>query len=293
MNGPSDIVSPMSEIQKVTEAVFGDVPIRHGYSHQHQAAYLVAADLREAMQFKSSTAEFLKGLEKAQVRSKGSASGAPLYTGMEVIQTGGGPQRMKVVYKRGVFHLLMRSNLPAATEYRDRIFDLLEKIERDGYVVSSAATLQQLQEMPDRVKEEAKALVAARLKEQVDYKTVVRAVKEAGGEDRDYADVQNAMYMALFGTTAKSIMVTQPQVSGERYKRDCKFGKAGELRPSRYAKDYLTEKQLKKLNNGVMYVNSRLAIRFPDGRASLEDINQAIFEMSADARGLTLQRQLA
>lgn len=130
----------MSEIEQVTSAIFGDTPMRTGYSDSVDASYVVAADLKGAMKYNSTVNAFLRGIEKDQTED------AP-YVGMEGVETPGGMQRMKVVYKRGVFQLLMTSRKPEATKYRDRVFDVLEKIERHGYYLKDNATLNQLQEM--------------------------------------------------------------------------------------------------------------------------------------------------
>lgn len=139
----------MSEIQQITEAIFGDTPLRTGYSESAEASYIVAADIKGAMRHGGSTHMFLQGLEAQQEaagQAKGSNIVAPLYVGTEVVQTAGGPQRMKVVYKRGVFQLLMLSRKPEATQYRDKVFDVLERIEREGFFVKENATIEQLRE---------------------------------------------------------------------------------------------------------------------------------------------------
>src|SRR5690606_40319454 len=56
----------------------------------------------------------------------------------ETIQTAGGPQRMKVGYKRGVFQLLMTSRRPEAVQYKDQHFDILEEIEKDGIYIQDS-----------------------------------------------------------------------------------------------------------------------------------------------------------
>lgn len=68
-----------------------------------------ARDLMAQMNYTTSTHKFLQGLEGSQLvsggQSKGAYSASPLYVGTEVVQTAGGPQRMKVVYKRGPLRL--------------------------------------------------------------------------------------------------------------------------------------------------------------------------------------------
>lgn len=137
----------MSEIVQVTQAIFGDTPLRTGYSEATQASYVIAADMKGAMNYNSSLNSFLRGLEKVQETAgqvKEGEINAPLYVGTEIVETAGGRQKMKVVYKRGVFHLLMTSRREEAATYRDRVFNVLEQIERRGYYIQNNATEQQL-----------------------------------------------------------------------------------------------------------------------------------------------------
>lgn len=134
----------MSEIEQVTEAVFGDAPIRTGYSGSAQTSFVVAADLKAAMKHGGTTHSYVRGLEAEQEAED--ADGL-LYTGHETVETPGGPQQMKVIYKRGVFHLLVLSRKKEATKYRNKIFDVLEKIERDGYYISSSITQEKFEQL--------------------------------------------------------------------------------------------------------------------------------------------------
>ncbi|HLS01620.1 MAG TPA: BRO family protein [Beutenbergiaceae bacterium] len=146
----------MSGMTEIAEAVFGSSPIRTGYSKDKKAAFAVAADIKGVMNYTSTLNAFLRGLEKQQEiagQGKGNSIVAPLYTGLETVQTAGGPQKMKVIYKRGVFQLLMLSRKPEATQYRDRIFDVLERIERDGYYFKSGITQEQLEAAKARIEE--------------------------------------------------------------------------------------------------------------------------------------------
>ncbi|MET9510783.1 BRO family protein [Streptomyces flavidovirens] len=269
----------LPSIFRAIQEIFPDTTLRMGFSTQHKVAFVVAADLRQGVDFKSNTARFLQGVEAHQ---KGVTSLNPLLVGDETIQTAGGPQIMKVIYKRGVFHLLMRSDLPKAAEFRDQVFDLLEQIEREGFVVNASAPIEQLQAMKFRTQEVIDELLVARLQERKDYRAIIRAVQGAGGHDRDFADTQNIVYLGLFGMTAQTVRERQPQVSGERYVRDYRGKKAGELRPSKVAKDFLTKEQLKTLDNGVLFITSKLALRHPDGVMTLDDIKSAAMEVGAE-----------
>ncbi|MFD0210836.1 hypothetical protein ACFVH9_17285 [Streptomyces hirsutus] len=269
----------LPSIFRAVQEIFPDTVLRMGFSTRVQSSFVVSVDLQQGVDSKSNTARFLQGVEALQ---KGVQNLNPPYLGEEVVQTAGGPQTVKVLYKRGVFHLLMLSRLPKAAEFRDRVFDLLEQIEREGFVVNANATVEQFQTMKPRIERTIDELLEARLQEKKDYRAIVRAVREAGGYDRDFADVQNIVYLGLFGMTAQTVRDRQPQVSGERYKRDYRGKKAGELRPSRSAKDYLTKEQLRTLDNGVLFITSKLALRHPDGVMTLDDIKGAAMEVGAE-----------
>src|SRR5689334_22457956 len=100
---------PLPSIFRAVQEIFPDTTLRTGFSTQHKAAFVVAADLRDGLGSKSNTARFIQGIEAQQ---KGVHALNPLYVGDEMVITAGGPQRMRVVYKRGAFALLMRSDLP-------------------------------------------------------------------------------------------------------------------------------------------------------------------------------------
>ncbi|MGW3734749.1 hypothetical protein [Streptomyces sp. NPDC005148] len=268
----------LPSIFRAVQEIFPDTVLRMGFSTERKTAFVVAADLSKGVEHKGGTEVFLRTLEKGtyEVRT--------LYVGDEVIQTAGGPQTMRVIYKRGVFHLLMRSNLPKAAEFRDQVFDLLEQIEREGFVVNASAPTEQLQTMAVRAQETISDLLVARLQERKDYRQIIQAVRNAGGIDRDFAATQNIIYLGLFGMTAETLREVQPQVSGERYKRDYRDKKAGELRPSKTAKDFLTEEQLKTLDHGVLFITSMLALRHPDGQMTLDDIQGAAMVAGVEMR---------
>jgi prophage antirepressor-like protein len=191
----------MSEIVQVTEAIFGDTPLRTGYSEDAGASYVVAADIKGALKHGGNMNSFLRGLEKSQ-ESAGQTEGvlikSPLYVGTETIQTAGGPQRMKVVYKRGVFQLLMLSRRPEATEFRDRVFDVLETIERDGFYIKKDATLQQLEAANERMQatiaKQRRQMEAGAQRINAYIQEADRAVQEA---QRAKVDEHDALYRKI------------------------------------------------------------------------------------------------
>ncbi|MCM1941793.1 hypothetical protein NC239_26700 [Streptomyces sp. G3] len=283
-------VVQLPSIFRAIQEIFPDTVLRTGFSTRHKAAFVVAADLRQGVGHRSNTTDFVKGLEKAQTSPKGVAESNTLYLGDEVIQTAGGPQRMKVIYKRGAYHLLSRSDLPKAADFRDRIFDVLEQIEREGFVVNADAPLAQLQAMPQQMVQTVDDLVLVRKLEIRDYRKIRHAIWEAGGDREDFRDVRTALYEILFGLTPAAIRQTRPQVGGERYKRDYRnprtgtFHKAGELRPSDATPDYLTEDELRRLDDAVLWVTTTLSFRFPEGYATLGDILDVLQQFAAQVR---------
>ncbi|MGW5198617.1 hypothetical protein [Streptomyces spiralis] len=278
----------LPSIFRAIQEIFPDTVLRTGFSTQHQAAFIVAADLRQGIGYASSTHRFLSGLAEVQV--KGSTSGTPLYVGEEIIQTAGGPQTMKVIYRRGAYHLLSRSDLPKAADFRDQVFDVLEQIEREGFVVNADAPLTQLQEMPQRMVQTVDDLELVRKLEIRDYRKIKHAIWEAGGDREDFRDVRTSLYEILFGLTPAAIRQTRPQIGGERYKRDYRnprtgtFHRAGELRPSDATPDYLTENELRRLDDAVLWVTTTLSLRFPGGYTTLGDILDVLQEFAAQVR---------
>ncbi|MFF4467984.1 BRO family protein [Streptomyces sp. NPDC001599] len=283
-------VVQLPSIFRAIQEIFPDTVLRTGFSTQHQASFIVAADLREGLGYRTSTAKFVESLKKAQESMKGRSSAPPLYVGQETIPTAGGPQTMRVIYRRGCYHLVSRSDLPKAAEYRDQVYDLLEQIEREGFVVNADAPLAQLQEMPQQMVQTVDDLVLVRKLEIRDYRKIRHAIWEAGGDREDFRDVRTALYEILFGLTPAAIRQTRPQVGGERYKRDYRnprtgtFHQAGELRPSDATPDYLTEDELRRLDDAVLWVTTTLSFRFPEGYATLGDILDVLQQFAAQVR---------
>lgn len=236
----------MNDIIKLTEQVLSEKQtIRTGYSESAQAAYIVAQDIKQAMNYSTSTHKFLQGLEESQLVSAGQSKEGynvpPLYVGTEVVDTPGGPQRMKVVYKRGVFQLLMTSRRPEAVQYKDRIFDILEEIERDGIYIKP--------DLPEELR--------VRADEKFSYDKLKTFLVHATDYDPSapesrhaFARLQNLMYNKFVGLDAQAIRVARdvnPQMlasvrrDGKPYAKDLKT-----------AKNYLTTQELADLNNAAL-----------------------------------------
>lgn len=99
-----------------------------------------------------------------------------------------------------------------------------------------------------------------RWQERADYQKVLHCLKLGGAVSEDYRLIQNTLYVGLFGMTAAQVRATRVQVDGDR-KRDGSFTKAS----AGVAKNYLTEAELKLLDNTVVTMNAQLDLRYPDG----------------------------
>lgn len=263
----------MSELAKITEAVFGDVPIRFGFSQKNQAPYVVAADLRKATGFTGSTNKFLDGLIKGRTSSsplaltsddaKGGSSIPPLYTGMETIETAGGRQQMRVIYKRGVFQLLMRSDMPAATQYRDRIFDLLETYERDGYVIAPTATPAQIQRMAERI---AYMQIEDMIAGSFDYSSGSEQAREL------FSFIQNLIHRTITGHTAKELCSSREIVTWK--------GKQGPTKADRaIGKNYMTPSEAQRMKAlDAMVIGVVKSLIDENGKYALDEVRSAVIK---------------
>jgi hypothetical protein len=141
----------------------------------------------------------------------------------------------------------------------------LRKFWTQGAAVNPTITEDQAKAVKGQIDE----ILIARRWEQVDYRNVTRALASGGAIDRDYAYVQDTLYLGLFGSSARQIVKTRNQLTGERYLRGALVG---QLRPSKVAKNYLTEQELKRLHAAVTVMTSTLELAFPDGTASVDQI---------------------
>jgi len=113
-----------------------------------------------------------------------------------------------------------------------------------------------------------------RLQERQDYQNILHSLKQGGAVAEEYQLVQNTLYLGLFGMTAADIRRTQPQRTGERYKRD-----PDRLKPSKSAKDYMTEQQLTLLDNAVLATVAQIRLWHPRGATAAQmiaAINRAV-----------------
>lgn len=165
--------------------------------------------------------------------------------------------------KRGVRRLLFRSNHPRAVEYADLVLDMLDELDRAGMVVDEKRiTEEQIEHGHQRLDEIAKR----RLEERMDYRAVLHSLKCGGAVQEDYGFVQNTLYTALFGMTARVIVGTQEQRTGTPRKRGSGFCK------STVAKDFFTEEQLAELNSTVLATIAQLQLHHPSGATPAEAI---------------------
>lgn len=154
------------------------------------------------------------------------------------------------------------------------------------YWVENAAINPRITEVQARaVNTVVDEIVVARRKEQVEYKRIIAALAANGAVDKDYAYVQDALYLGLFGASAKTIRASRPQLQGDRYKRGIREGM---LIPSVVAKNYLTERELVKLNQAVLLMTSLAELRF-GGSMTVDQIKMLamkVGELAGEGRAL-------
>lgn len=188
------------------------------------------------------------------------------------IKRGRGYAKSHVLHltKRGTRRLLFRSNHLRAVEYADRVLDMLDELDRAGMVVDEVRiTDDQIERGHQKLDEIAKR----RLEERMDYQAILHSLKLGGAVPDEYAIVQNTLYMALYGMTAKRIVANQDQRSGVPRKR------GPGLRKSTVAKDFLTEEQLALLNSTVLATIAQIQLRHPGGASPaqmIDAINRAV-----------------
>lgn len=185
------------------------------------------------------------------------------------LETQGG-RKADALTKRGAQRLMIRSNHPRAVEYTDRVLDMLDELDRSGMVIDEKRiTDDQIAQGQQRLAD----LGVRRLEEKMDYKAILHALKLGGAVTEEYRDVQNALYVLLFGKTAAVIRSTQPQVNGTPRKRGEGF------RKSTVAKDFMTAEQLALLNSTVLATIAQIQLRHPNGATAgkmLEAIHRAV-----------------
>lgn len=186
------------------------------------------------------------------------------YKGQEVIDVGNGERRkVNVLYKRGVFHVLMVSRKPEAMAFKDRLFDFLEEYEREGFVVKPDITPQQ----------------SIRLIEKLDYKQVLNSLayaqdyKESGLSPRSFANMQNGFYKVAIGTTAKD------------------FRSKHNLPEKATVKDFLTDDELARMQGLSMMIIGKLRSRYPSGKYTVDEfamVYHQVIQEEMDRKGLSV-----
>lgn len=162
---------------------------------------------------------------------------------------------------------------PLIVHYQKESAKALRQFWTQGGAINPQASLTQVATLSDRLEE----VRIARYKEQIDYRRITHALSAGGASDHDYAQVQETLYLGLFGATASRIRRSRPQVNGERYK----IGKQkGLLRPSKTAKNFLNEHELLRLNSAVLMMTSTLDLKYPTGQAPLEDIKVTAMQVA-------------
>lgn len=169
-----------------------------------------------------------------------------------------------VVNESGLYSLILRSDKAEARLFQKWVTGtVLPELRKKGFYVTDDATEEQLVEAKAEVE-----VRLIRLQERMDYKNVLGRIKKAGAKDgRDYADVQNYLYYRAIGMTARTVKERQPQIDQTK----------GRV----YAKDCLTDPQLKAVNAVTLGVVAHLDLFYPDGRAPMGAIYQAIDHVTA------------
>ncbi len=177
---------------------------------------------------------------------------------------------------------------PGLIKLQDDIMDVVEAYYTKNIVINKKKiTLEQAEQGRSELDE----IVVARQVERVDYRNVTRALSQGGAINKDYAQVQDTLYLGLFGVTARTLVRTRNQQTGERLKR----GTAGGFTAAskKVAKNYLNAQELGQLNAAVLMMTSTLAIRFPGGTASLDDIKACAIWVASQATAGRRQLEMA
>jgi hypothetical protein len=140
---------------------------------------------------------------------------------------------------------------PTLVAFQNETADAIEAYWTGGGAINPRAKLTQL----DELRQEIESTRAARLREMSDYRAITAAISGAGGEREDFRDIQDYIYLELFGMSADTIRKRQP---------------------SGVAKDHLSEIQLKRLDALVLSVSSMLGAWYPEGVAPLQAIHEAV-----------------
>lgn len=227
------------------------IEIRTGISADG-SAFALRNDLADAM-----------GVSNPHSLTRGMGGNLADYHGEETIKTAGGPQKVSVLYKRGVFHALMVSRKPEAMVFKDRLFDFLEEYEREGFVVSPDITPQQ----------------SIRMIEKLDYKMVLDALafsqdyRDSGLSPRSFANMQNGFYKVTIGTTAAD------------------FRRTRELPEKATVKDFLSDDELARMQGLSMMIIGKLRSRHPDGVYTVREfaeIYHNVIQEEMDRKGLSV-----
>lgn len=134
------------------------------------------------------------------------------HKGYTPVCTPGGSQVMAIVSKSGLFRLMMRSDGAVAEAFQDWITDeVLPEIDRTGtYSVQNS-----------RVAREARRLncdtetAKVRCGQFATNKDLARDAVNEGGGPRDIQAIHNAIYLGMFGNTAKGL---RPKVGQKSYR---------------------------------------------------------------------------
>lgn len=180
-------------------------------------------------------------------------------------------------------NLVKPEQRPVVIAYQKESGPALRKFFTEGAAINQAASTPQLRAARNEIDE----LIAVRRREQVDYKRIIAALAANGATGKDYAQVQDTLYLGLFGCSAQTMRTTRTQLQGDRYKSG---SRKGELIPSPVAKNYLTEQELGRLNQAVLFMTTLSELRY-NGSMTLDQIKMLamkVGEMAEQGRALAL-----
>lgn len=205
-------------------------------------AYVVTADLAQSV-----------NVPRVNDLTRNMPTGDGYYKGEEVIPVNdkGDRRKVSVLYKRGVFHVLMVSRKPEAMAFKDRLFDFLEEYEREGFVVK-----------PDITPEQTVKLI-----HETDYLSVVDALKRAVDvddldvlSDDAFINMRDGFFKIVVGTT-------------DKHYRDVN------MIPFRdRTRSYFSEEEADVLQGLSMQLLGKLRARYPRGGYTVAQFSEVFYD---------------
>ena len=228
----------------------GDGNIRTGVSADGRS-FVVQADLARASGVVD-TSKFAASVDATNV-------------GTEIIRTNGKSRTVNVLYKRGVFHVLMVSRKPEAVAFKDRLFDFLEDIERNGGYLAENRTSAQNARFAEMIK----------YREAQDMLTLATDYVPSSHEALSaFTRIQDLLLRKVTGQHAPEIKATREIVTWK--------GKRGPtVADRRVAKNYLTAPELRQLSGLGDIIVGELKYRYPEHGYTVAEFWQNVRTVAA------------